>query len=147
MFVQIGSNKINSDSGMMEARVGDSRSRSPHGRCLPRPPGRPSSAAGTPHTPASPPPPSLPSPPPPTTHRTCHHTRNGGNGNVRCYPDLPSLLVYPVDYCVFLPPSTDLLGGRIFLLVLKNFVFGINFFVPIFISFFVCIHCLIIGSL
>ena len=38
-------------------------------------------------------------------------------------PDLPSLLVYAVDYCFFSTPSTDLLGGRTFLLVLKKLHF------------------------
>ena len=52
--------------------------------------------------------------------------------------DLPSLLVYPVNCWVFLPPSTDLLGGRTFLLVF-NFLY-FNFFL-IFISF-LCVDSL-----
>ena len=32
-------------------------------------------------------------------------------------PNQPSLLVYPVDNCFFVTPSTGLLGGRTFLLV------------------------------
>ena len=52
-----------------------------------------------------------------------------------------------VDYWVFLTPSTGLLGGKIFLLVLKKLHFlYLNFFGD-FDLFFVWIHCLIIGSL
>ena len=57
--------------------------------------------------------------------------------------DLPSLLVYPVDYCFFVIPSTGLLGRRTFLLVFeKKSIFFSDFYL-----FFVCIHCLIVGSL
>ena len=38
-------------------------------------------------------------------------------------PDLPRLLVYPLDYWFFLTPSTGLLSGRTFLLVLKKLHF------------------------
>ena len=42
---------------------------------------------------------------------------------------VPSLLVYPVDCWFLLTPSTDLLGGRTFLLVLKKITFLVfNFF-------------------
>ena len=51
---------------------------------------------------------------------------------VLCTSDLPSLLVYPVDYC-FLTPSTGLLGGGTFILVLKKKNFGIQFVFLIFI--------------
>ena len=43
--------------------------------------------------------------------------------------DLPSLLLHPADYWLFLPPSTGLLGGGTFLLVLKKLHFWFyNFF-------------------
>ena len=60
-------------------------------------------------------------------------------------PDLPSLLVYPVDYWLFITPSTDLLGGRTFLLVLKKLNFWYLKFFSDFYLFFVWIHCLVIG--
>ena len=46
--------------------------------------------------------------------------------------DLPSLPGYPVDYWVFLTPSTGLLGGRTFLMVLNKItLFVFNFFVDL----------------
>ena len=58
-----------------------------------------------------------------------------------------AMLVYPVDYGFFLTPSTGLLGGRTFLLVLKKFHFlYLNLFSD-FHLFLVWIHCLTIGSL
>ena len=48
---------------------------------------------------------------------------------------------------VFLTPSTGLLGGRTFLLILTKFHFWYYKFVHDFNLFFVWIHCLIIGSL
>ena len=47
----------------------------------------------------------------------------------------------------FLTPSTGLLGGRTFLLVLKKLHFWYLHFFGDFDLFFVWIHCLIIGSL
>ena len=61
--------------------------------------------------------------------------------------DPPSLLVYPVDYWSFLTPSTDLLGGRTFILVLKKLHFWYLNLFSYFYLFFVWIHSLIIGSL
>ena len=53
----------------------------------------------------------------------------------------------PSRHWLFLPPSTSLLGGITFLLVLKKLHFWyFNFFYDFYL-FFVPIHCLIIGSL
>ena len=53
----------------------------------------------------------------------------------------------PNRLLVFLTPSTDLQGGRTFILVLKKLHFcHFNFFSDFYL-FFVCINCLIIGSL
>ena len=54
--------------------------------------------------------------------------------------DLPSLLVYPVDYWFFLTPYTGLLGGRTFILVLKKIHFWYLTFFSDFYLFFVCIQ-------
>ena len=48
---------------------------------------------------------------------------------------------------LFLTPSTVLLGGRIFLLILKKLYFWYLIFFSDFYLFFVWIHCLIMGSL
>ena len=54
----------------------------------------------------------------------------------------------PSSLLVFLTPyNTGLLGGRTFLLVLKKLHFWCLTFISDFDLFFVCIHCLIIGSL
>ena len=53
----------------------------------------------------------------------------------------------PSSLLVFLTPSTSLLGGRTFLLVLKKFNFWYFNLFSDFDLFFVRIHCLIIGSL
>ena len=53
---------------------------------------------------------------------------------------------FPSRLLFFLLPSTDLLGGRTFLLVLKKLNFWYLQFLSDFYLFFVCIHCLIIGS-
>ena len=66
------------------------------------------------------------------TVHTIHIAIEGPQG-----PDLPSLLVYPVDHWFFLTPSTGLLGGRTFLLVLKK----VTFFVLQFFFGFVFIFC------
>ena len=61
--------------------------------------------------------------------------------------DLPSLLVYPVDYRFFLTPSTGLQGSRTFLMELEKITFLVSNFYLFIYLFFVWIRCLIIGSL